>query len=792
MRRGTAMNFVFLYARKNVVRDSIGLMLLTIFIIAYAADAKAVRFYMPPAKTFPMTTPFPLTVAVDPFTGGYWVADPMYHRVEATPRLDRMDKSTGASDAQVELLGVSLVVGLTIDPVTGNFFVFGRPPLSGGNLPERIYEYAPAGGAPIRSFDPPVPNIVGLSRNPTTGNLFAGTRVASGGRIIEFTTEGDLVREIDFYDASSAHSLSLQAVAFDSISGNYFAISHDGLYEVPSAGGPAEQRFMSFIRYSHTPLGMDFDAMGRLIVLGASQDQALASEIYVLERAAEPVCEAPVIPSAQIVRVSPFDMNGLEVKVTGLGVVDFVEGPAVPPLGSGSVEMWSGTIAPILAQIVINEYSGMPLSEISVLMFSTYVSSWGGVMEGVTPAFRMDLDLDGDGLIDDTLSTTGWGQNFNCPTWTSGILNTWQTWDLRNGVWSSALIPSMNRGYTKEPLDYYHYYLRTQLPYEADPRILNISIGLGPHEAWAGHNGNVDNVVVGTSQGITLYDFEPCPGPGCNNAPVLDPIGNQTVAEGQPLEFAVTASDPNGGDVLTLSASNLPLGATFEAATGVFSWTPGYDQAGNYENVEFSVVDNGDPIEVDVELITITVGDVNRAPVFVAIGPKDISENETLTFAVQARDPDGNDVGYTAASLPSGANFDATTQTFSWTPDFTQEGNYTVNFYASDDGIPNLSTNAQVLITVGDVPTALELADTLVDIVTSGDLELPQEVENSYMANLKKLQIFLEGSKVTPAVNQLEAFIHKIEQDMAHATISTEEGGILIALANDLIALLSQ
>jgi len=284
----------------------------------------------------------------------------------------------------------------------------------------------------------------------------------------------------------------------------------------------------------------------------------------------------------------------------------------------------------------------------------------------------------------------------------------------------------------------------------------------------------------------------PCPGPGCNNPPVLDSIGNKTVGEGALLEFTVTATDPNDGDVLTLSGSNLPPGASFDATTGIFSWTPGYDQAGNYENVEFSVIDNGDPVEVDVELITITVGDVNRAPVFVAIAPKDVLEDQILTFAVQATDPDGDNVGYTAESLPFGANFDATTQMFSWTPDFTQEGNYTVSFVATDDGVPNLSTNAQVLITVGDVPTAPELADTLVDIVTSGDLGLPQEVENAYMANLKKLQIFLEESKVTPAVNQLEAFIHKVEQDMAHATISTEEGNILIALANDLIALLSQ
>lgn len=64
-----------------------------------------------------------------------------------------------------------------------------------------------------------------------------------------------------------------------------------------------------------------------------------------------------------------------------------------------------------------------------------------------------------------------------------------------------------------------------------------------------------------------------------NDAPVLAPIGPQTVAEGAPLTFTVTATDPDG-DPLTLSAADLPSGALF--AGGVFSWTPGYDAAGVY------------------------------------------------------------------------------------------------------------------------------------------------------------------------------------------------------------------
>jgi hypothetical protein len=69
-----------------------------------------------------------------------------------------------------------------------------------------------------------------------------------------------------------------------------------------------------------------------------------------------------------------------------------------------------------------------------------------------------------------------------------------------------------------------------------------------------------------------------------NAPPVLDAIGNKTVNEGELLTFTITATDPDG-DPLTYSASSasgLPQGATIDSETGIFSWTPGYNQAGGY------------------------------------------------------------------------------------------------------------------------------------------------------------------------------------------------------------------
>jgi len=96
-------------------------------------------------------------------------------------------------------------------------------------------------------------------------------------------------------------------------------------------------------------------------------------------------------------------------------------------------------------------------------------------------------------------------------------------------------------------------------------------------------------------------------GPVVNNPPVLDPIGDQTVAEGELLSFTVSASDPDSDNV-TITVSNRPDGATFDGTT--FSWTPTVSDIGTFTGVQFTATDDGTPELSDSETITITVTSV--------------------------------------------------------------------------------------------------------------------------------------------------------------------------------------
>lgn len=269
---------------------------------------------------------------------------------------------------------------------------------------------------------------------------------------------------------------------------------------------------------------------------------------------------------------------------------------------------------------------------------------------------------------------------------------------------------------------------------------------------------------------------------GTNQPPMLDPIGNKNGQEGRLLEFQISAIDPDTNDILTFSADNLPEGATFDPEAATFSWTPGYDQAGVYENIEFIVSDdNADP-GVDNELITITVGNVNRPPEFDPVDAKTVNENETLQFAVTASDPDGDTLELFTGELPTGASFDPVTGIFWWTPDNTQAGNYVVGFYALDNSEPPMEGELEVAISVGDVPTPIEAIKQLIKDVRGMDIKKCQKIR--YIVKLKLTKRFINRGRVWLACFSLNHFIDMVEFDMNHDRISQEDGQKLIDGAN--------
>ncbi len=82
-----------------------------------------------------------------------------------------------------------------------------------------------------------------------------------------------------------------------------------------------------------------------------------------------------------------------------------------------------------------------------------------------------------------------------------------------------------------------------------------------------------------------------------NDAPTLNAIGNQTVYLGNTLNFTAVGSDIDlPAQTLTYSLTGtVPSGATINASSGAFSWTPTPGQAGQIYTLTVRVTDNGSP-----------------------------------------------------------------------------------------------------------------------------------------------------------------------------------------------------
>jgi hypothetical protein len=122
--------------------------------------------------------------------------------------------------------------------------------------------------------------------------------------------------------------------------------------------------------------------------------------------------------------------------------------------------------------------------------------------------------------------------------------------------------------------------------------------------------------------------------------------------------------------------------------------------------VTVRATDNGSPPLSDSKSLTITVNEVNQAPVLAAIANQSVAVGQTLTFTASGTDADipANTLTYSLTGAPTGATINASTGAFSWTPASGQEGSYSFGVRVTDNGTPALSASQTVNVTVTTVP----------------------------------------------------------------------------------------
>jgi len=194
-----------------------------------------------------------------------------------------------------------------------------------------------------------------------------------------------------------------------------------------------------------------------------------------------------------------------------------------------------------------------------------------------------------------------------------------------------------------------------------------------------------------------------------NRAPEFSSVSDQSVDENSALSVTLTANDPDKEDNnnVSISVSNLPEGATFDAASKTLTWTPTFQQKGSYK---ISAVAT-DPVGLTSEIsFTITVNNLNRDPEISGPGSAEIEAGSSLNLSYSASDPDNDDTLEFMVDGPSGVSI-SSDGTLTWTPTDSQAGNHNITVSVSD-GNSKASTNLSVTVTAKPVPAQPVPADT--------------------------------------------------------------------------------
>jgi subtilisin-like proprotein convertase family protein len=195
-----------------------------------------------------------------------------------------------------------------------------------------------------------------------------------------------------------------------------------------------------------------------------------------------------------------------------------------------------------------------------------------------------------------------------------------------------------------------------------------------------------------------------------SSPPVLDFIADLSVNETENISFFVTATDadttqPN----LNFSLSGEPTGASM-SESGIFDFTPTEEQGGDafsiFKNYTFDVIvsDDSNPPLTDTQSLTVTVNEVNSAPVLSLIGNKSVDALDTLLFTAMALDTDlpAHTLSFSLVGAPMGASINANGE-FSFTPTIAQDNNsYSFDVVVSDDQFPALTDSENITVTVGN------------------------------------------------------------------------------------------
>lgn len=211
---------------------------------------------------------------------------------------------------------------------------------------------------------------------------------------------------------------------------------------------------------------------------------------------------------------------------------------------------------------------------------------------------------------------------------------------------------------------------------------------------------------------------------GVTNIPNYPPVftaklRDTTISENQQIQIQLAATDLNN-DSLLFGLYSASAGMSM-SPKGLFFWTPNFSQAGTHK-VVYEVGDYH-PNGVTRDSAVITVLDVNRPPQITRpMNDTSIASGQSLSFDIDAIDPDFGTVKFSLAGASPGMKIDSLSGLFTWTPTNTQTGFHTMTVIVMDS--KGAVTTDPVTITVTNGNRAPVFTRVFTDTTITEDQQL--------------------------------------------------------------------
>ena len=195
-----------------------------------------------------------------------------------------------------------------------------------------------------------------------------------------------------------------------------------------------------------------------------------------------------------------------------------------------------------------------------------------------------------------------------------------------------------------------------------------------------------------------------------NDAPTITSTPVLNAAQSGTYLYDVNAIDIDG-ETPTYLLSTYPSGMSIDAATGIITWQPTNAQAlAQTANVVVAASDGKGGSAT--QSFTITISNVNDAPVIHSTAVTIATQDIAYTYALNATDADNNDLSYNLTTAPSGMSVNSN-GVIGWTPNNAQVGSNSVVVEVKD-GNGGAATQSFIVVVsnVNDVPVINSVAVT--------------------------------------------------------------------------------